>query len=304
MADIPNMLPKSKLLPPRRRVSATCPPDMRAMLQATAEDVAGKSDFTKYMAAYHLLAPIADAGGGEDIGPIMVAAFIEIAGLPEDRCESDFMACLYRLSAKANHTKAARDYIMGAGGWDAVTARMNKHLDEHPEEIQAPGAPIGMRGINVDPRGPQTLESLLEHYTEMAKAVLAKTGNVELVRFALDRNGGGIGLFATRGMTQTEHKEAAAFCFDQKMPEPAFLVCMATQWMVSRSSWEEIDAWRGRVKDAEDRQEVVQVLVEDRDGNGFRNLLYVERDWQTGEPSVGEIEHYLLSGKLIPGDDA
>ncbi len=174
----------------------TLPPDVRRMVDGIAEDVRGAPWFHVLTHAQTISEGLSYAFGPDEetysfAVKTMLTALLERMGAKPRPVTDPFQAVIYSECSRKDFRKAANQYIRNAGGRDAVQARCEAWLKEHPDDTGArafgiPGFDLGQ----VDARGPQdAVVGLVTKAEEIARESMRDTGEVSPVLLMEIRDG-------------------------------------------------------------------------------------------------------------------
>ncbi len=297
--NIPDVLPRGQRIPARARVSDRMPIEMREAMEATAQSLKGQHGYIYGMTLNRFVQPCFMAAGSEDevryLVGCLIAAFIEIAGLDENRITDPFFAAFYRQSAKANHIKAAKACIRGHGGWESCRQMLSAEVQKDPELREARPPMLSMPGFNIEPKSPEGSRESVERIISMAKDMLETQGEVSPLFAVLDGNGHGVAFVLMGGGTKDEIK---AFFQSAEMAGGS-IIPGASRFVRATESWVS-DQTEIRPSLSDTRREAITIVMWDENENvvGDMTSIDIERD-ADGKPHAGKID-YL--GQAKPAD--
>ena len=298
--NIPDCLPRGQRIPAGKRASDRIPVEIREMVEHAAESLKGRHGYIYGLTLNRLVQPCFMAAQSEDEGRYLVgcliAAFIEIAGLDENRITDPFFAAFYRQSAKASHVKAARACIRRHGGWEPFRQMLTGELDKHPHLREARSPMFAMPGSNIEPKSPEGPRQSLDRIISIAKDMLETQGEVSPLFAVLDGNGRGV-MFMMPGSGTKD--EIAAFYGNADQAGRA-VVAGASRFVRASESWvSENTVVRPSLSDT--RREAVTIVLWDDNENvvGDLSSMDIERD-ADGKPHAGKIDYSI--GESKPAD--
>jgi hypothetical protein len=171
------------------------------MVDGIAEDVRGAPWFHVLSHAQAISEGLSYAFGPDEETysfaiKTMLTALLERMGAKPRPVTDPFQAVIYSECSRKDFRKAANQYIRKAGGRDAVRARCETWVKEHPDDTR-PRA-FGMPGFDlgdVSPREPQdAVLALLTKGEEIARESMRETGAVSPMLLMETRDGKQLGL--------------------------------------------------------------------------------------------------------------
>lgn len=288
---IPDLLPRNRRLPARARISTGMPPEMREMMESLAQSLAGQHGSVFARPLTGMIRPLTATAESEAEGRwmtgMLVAAFIEIAGLDETAIADPFHAAFYRLSVKANHVRAATRYIRAQGGWQSYKAMLDSEMEKHPEFAEIPSPMVALPGYNIEPERPETPQESVTRIIKRASKMLETNGEVCPLLAVLDAAGKGVLFSMETTGTKAEIQQffGAAEKAGRSIVPGASRFVRATEVWISEST-------EVRPSLSDQRREAVSIVLWDHDAGiaGSLTTVAIERDAE-GRPRAGAIDH-------------
>ena len=289
--------PPPFVLPRGQRAYPKLPPFLVPIIDAAAEIARGQPWYVAWGEAMnfrHILEAAGNSGpplSTEEVGHgrqallLQITAMLERMGANPKKCKDPHQAILYRGACRRDFRKSAERYAQRAGGWDAVVnetvvwEKANEALiDTLPgnSPIQMGTEPAGENGVG-------TLEEFLAKWAARAREQFEAAGKLDPLAAGQLPDGSTVFLTAKTPRHQPAKRNfrvAAEKVFSQR--GVIRRVDIAEVWMAEGEG-------ATRPSKADNRQEAIVILAKE-DGNELGEIITVERDWQTGEPTLGQSE--------------
>jgi hypothetical protein len=308
--SIPLVLPRRLRMPASFKASANIFPELRENMEMAARSLGGRHPALYLHVLNDLCQPIWAAAAQRPAEPEdkvrfivghVSAAFIEIAGLDENKVDNPFFASMYRQSVKHNHVAAATRYIKRNGGWAAVNQALMDWLASDPPELKEGSPMTTVAGSNIEPEAPETPRQSMERIVGIARDMLNEAGAVPDLFCVLDRDGRGVMLWEPRG--RAESREAIRRFLERAEQIGREMVPGACRFVRANEAWTAPADSPVRPSKSEQRREVLCILLwdEDADIDGEASIIEIERDGN-GKAYAAQVEIACAQGRTTDFD--
>ena len=279
----------------QRQARGNIPPEVKSMIAGMAENAKGQPWIVAYWAVGDLIGLVLHLANREKgylterqlnaMAAEMTTVLLEgMSPLPKG-CDDPFQSSAYHTSSRGDLNRLAQQYVDGIGGPEVASTRMTEWKKENRTLIET--LPRGLPtygGVRPSEGPPGNLDDLLDKWTLNAREQLEVRGSVEPFAVGVLPDGSEMFLTMHRGFErQTEQAQFRTLTGKQ------FGAAGAVQTVEIFEAWVARSESRVQPSKVDDREEAIVINVLDGDQQ-LSAVCVIERDWQSGAPTLKDTE--------------
>lgn len=262
------------------------PDELKPVVESHADMAIGRPWIVAAWATENFQEMSSEIRGAEPFFRVLVAAMLERMGADLQTCAEPHQAMVYINSAYREAVESAERYTESQGGPEAVARLLQKWRVENKALRDALPCPLGVKGGKLDDRQPcENLDALLTKWIGRAREQFDADGSVAPICVGVSDDGLGRFISPTHQFRNLDERRAFIESAQSFLAGGVFVMSI----YISEAWATESAAPSVRPSQAENRKEIIFFLGSD--GTEARTAMVpIERDWQTGEGSLGPTE--------------